>query len=132
MKIFANNTGFTLIELLVGTVVLSLLIISLTALYFTVDATQQRSQRLSAATRAGELKIESLRNQHYNSLQDGETRDFTDELPPVIPEPREATAEISAPDPDLRHVRTTITYEHRGVEQRVVLSSLIGNIGISQ
>lgn len=131
---YTNNTGFTLIEILVGTVILSLLIVSLSTLYFAIDYTQQRSQNLAAATRAGELQLESLRNRHYNTLSDGDSIDFSSELPERIPEPRSAVVEVEQPEnePDLRRLDATITYEERGVEQQVVLSTLIGSIGISQ
>ncbi len=134
MKHPIANSGFTLIEIVVGTVILSMLIISLSALYFAVDRTQQRSQNLAAVTRTSELQLESLRNRHYNTLDDGETIDFTDELPDQIPEPRSAVVEVTQPEnePDLRRLDAIVTYEERGAAQKIELSTLVGSIGISQ
>lgn len=134
MKHTPPNSGFTLIEIVVGTVVLSMLIVSLSALYYAVDVTQQRSQNLAAVTRESELQLESLRNRHYNSLEDGDTIDFTNELPDRIPEPRSAVVEITEPEgePDLRRLDAIVTYEEQGVAQKVELSTLIGSIGLSQ
>lgn len=134
MKHPITNSGFTLIEIVVGTLILSMLIVSLSALYFAVDRTQQRSQNLAAVTRTSELQLESLRNRHYNTLDDGETIDFTSELPDRIPEPRSAVVEVTQPEnePDLRRLDAIVTYEERGAAQKIELSTLIGSIGISQ
>ncbi len=129
-----SNQGFTLIELMIATIVLSMLIISISTLYFAVDRIQTRSQDIGAATQAAELKIERLRNQHYRSLTPGEDIDFSEDLPERLRN-GEALVEVREPRPDLRELTVTISYDQRGAGDKredVVLSAIIGRLGISQ
>lgn len=138
-KEYAANSsapsGFTLIELIVGTVVLSMLIISIAALYFSIDRIQNRSQDLDAATRAAEQQIESLRNQHYKTLDPGDEIDFSEALPERLERlDAEAVVAIEEPEPDLRELTATISFDERGGDgsEEVVMSAIIGRLGISQ
>lgn len=134
IKFYKSHDGFTLIELMIATIVLSMLIISISTLYFAVDRIQTRSQDIGVATQAGELKIESLRNEHYRSLTPGEDIDFTEDLPDRLRD-AEGIVEVIEPRPDLRELTVTITYDERGVSdarEEVVLSAIIGRLGISQ
>ena len=133
-KIYKEANGFTRIELMIATIVLSMLIISISTLYFAVDRIQTRSQDIGAATQAAELKIESLRNEHYRNLTPGEDIDFTEDLPERLRD-AEGIVEVREPGPDLRELTVTITYDQRGVSdarEEVVLSAVIGRLGISQ
>ena len=134
IKLYKSHFGFTLIELMIATIVLSMLIISISTLYFAVDRIQTRSQDIGAATQAAELKIESIRNEHYRSLTPGEDIDFTEDLPERLRD-AEGIVEVREPGPDLRELTVTITYDERGVSdarEEVVLSAIIGRLGISQ
>ena len=133
--IFQNkkgSAGFTIIEVLVAMVVLGIMIISVTELFISIDATQRRSRRLESATRAAESKIESLRNSHYNTLTPGTPLDFTAELPPGLPEPRSATVDVSEPAVGLRRLDVTVTYREGALDKEVQLSALLGDIGLAQ
>jgi prepilin-type N-terminal cleavage/methylation domain-containing protein len=124
--------GFTLIEIVVATALAGLMVISVANLFIITGDAQRQSQRLETATHAGELKIESLRNKHYNSLEPGTTIDFTDELPPELNEPRSAQVEISEPQPGLRRLDLHISYYDGTRKRGVDLSTVIGNVGIAQ
>jgi prepilin-type N-terminal cleavage/methylation domain-containing protein len=124
--------GFTLIEIVVATALAGLMVISVANLFIITGDAQRQSQRLETATHAGELKIESLRNKHYNSLEPGTRIDFTDELPPELNEPRSAQVEISEPEPGLRRLDLHITYYDGTRKRGVDLSTVIGNVGIAQ
>ncbi len=124
--------GFTLIEIVVTTALVGLIVISVANLFIMAGNTQRESQRLEMATRTGEKKIESLRNNHYNSLEAGTTRDFTGELPPELDTPRTATVDITEPEPGLRKLDVDITYTSGSDQERVDLTTVIGNVGISQ
>lgn len=127
-----GERGFTLAELMVTIVVLGLVISGLGGLYYIMQITEVRSQRLDIATRAARTKIESLRNNGYNALTPGSTITFTSELPAALPAGRTGTVVISEPLPELRRVDVTVQYTDYGKQQRVTLSSNIGVIGIGQ
>lgn len=127
-----DNRGFTLVEIVVATALAGLVVISVANLFIVAGDVQRESQYLETATRAGEQKIESLRNQHYNTLEPGTTIDFTSELPPELNDPRSATVDISEPKSGLRKLDINITYNDGGKQRRVDLTTVIGNVGISQ
>lgn len=127
-----NEDGFTLVELIVAIVIISLMAIGVTSLYIAIEKTQRKTRLLETATRAGEKKIEELRNNHYNSLENDTIIDFTDELPTALPEPRSGTVDVSEPTPGIKRVDVTISYKDGRTNRDVELSSLIGVLGIGQ
>lgn len=127
-----KQSGFTIVELLVAIVVVGLMVVGVTSLFITIQTTQRKTRLLETATRAGEKKIEELRNINYNSLETGSTIDFENELPESLPEPRDATVAVTEPTPGVKRVDLTITYRDGGNDKEVKLSSMIGVIGIGQ
>lgn len=126
-----GQSGFTLVELIVAIVVIGLLVTGVTSLYITIEGTQRKTRLLESATRAGEKKLEELRNNHYNSLPDGETS-FTSELPSDLPDPKTGTILVSEPTPGVKRVDLNITYKDGSANKEVELSSLIGVLGLGQ
>lgn len=109
------------------------MIIGISSLFIAINSVQRQNEHLSVAARAGETKIESLRNNHYNSLAVSPPAiDFTSELPSELPEPRSGTVTVSEPSPGLKRLDLQITYFESGRNKTVKMSTLIGNIGISQ
>lgn len=127
-----NSRGFTLVELLVTMVVTGIMVVGITQVYVLVEQTQQQSEHLESATRAGQEEIESLRNLRYGSLTAGSTINFTSQLPSNLPSPNSATVAISEPTTDIKRVDVTINYHESGKTKTVKLSSLIGVLGIGQ
>lgn len=127
-----SESGFTLVELIAAISLMGLMVIGIVNLYISVETAQRKSYHLEAATRAGEKKIESLRNSQYGSLEPDTTLDFSDELPAELPAPRTGTVAISEPEEGIRRVDVTITYKDGGGTKTVKQSSLIGIIGIGQ
>ncbi|HZM63664.1 MAG TPA: prepilin-type N-terminal cleavage/methylation domain-containing protein [Candidatus Saccharimonadales bacterium] len=124
--------GFTLVELMVTIVVFAIAITGIGSMYYVMQITEVRSQRLDIATRAARSKIESLRNNGYNSLTPDSTIDFTSDLPSDLPSGKTGSVAVSQPMPELRRVDVTIQYSDYGKQQTVTLSSNIGVIGIGQ
>ncbi|MEX0934256.1 MAG: prepilin-type N-terminal cleavage/methylation domain-containing protein [Candidatus Saccharimonadales bacterium] len=127
-----SQSGFTLVELLVAMSIFSLITVGIFQLFIAIDSMQRRTQRIEVATRAAEAKIESLRNNHYNSLEPDTTIVFTDELPDELPEPRSAEVNITEETPGLKQLEVTITYAQRPQDKTIVLTGVMGSIGISQ
>lgn len=127
-----NQDGFSLVELIVAIVVIGLLVVGVTSLYITIESTQRKTRLLETATRAGEKKIEELRNNHYNTLEANSVMTFTNELPNTLPEPRSATVTVTEPTAGIKRVDVSITYRDGRSNKEVALSSLIGVIGIGQ
>src|SRR5690606_24856422 len=92
-----REAGFTLIELIVTISIMGILIIGLVNLYITVETGQRKSYNIEMATRAGERKIESLRNAQYASLVPDTEVDFTAELPEDLPSPNSGNIQITEP-----------------------------------
>ena len=125
--------GFSLVEIAVGLVVVGLIVISLSNVFISIGVIQRQSDHLSLASRIAEQKIESLRNNHYNSLPlSPPPIDFTSELPDDLASPRSAQVSVSEPEAGMKRIEVTITYREGGRSKTVQLSALIGNIGISQ
>lgn len=124
--------GFTLVEIMVAIVVLGITIASLSSLFISIRTVQSQTLYFDTANRAAQRQIESLRNNSYSSLTPGQTIDFTDQLPNNLPD-GQAVAVISQPVDGLRRVDATVTYTTQyGQTKSVVLSSLIGQIGLTQ
>lgn len=130
ISMLKQRDGFTVVELLVTIVVSGIIISAVFALFMTIQSTQRSAVLMSSATRAGETKIESLRNLTYTSLPLGET-DFTSELPDNLRD-RQGTVVVTDKEAGIRRVDVTITYKDGSKERRVELSSLIGRLGIGQ
>lgn len=130
--IHKNTNGFTLVELIVAIAIIGLMASGITSLYIAIDNTQRRTRLLETATRAGEKKIEELRNNHYNALLNDTVITFTDELPSALPAPRSGTISVSEPVAGIKRVDLHISYTDGKANRSVELSSLIGVLGIGQ
>jgi prepilin-type N-terminal cleavage/methylation domain-containing protein len=126
----SSRSGFTVVEVLVTIIIMGVAIGSISSLFISARNVQVQTLRYDQATRAAAKQIESLRN-NYSSLVSGTTINFTSSLPSSLPNATGTTA-ISAPAADLRRADVTITYVSYGKTRTVKLSSLIGQIGISQ
>lgn len=127
-----NEEGYTLVELVITILVFGVISASVTNLFLTINQSQVRSNYLESASRAAQREVESLRNSNYASLTPGEDIDFTSQLPAILPPDKAGAVEVSEPASGLRRVDVTVSYTHQGKTQEVKLSSLIGEIGITQ
>ena len=128
-----RQAGFSLVEIAVGLVVIGLVVISISNVFISIGVIQRQSAHLSLAARLAEQKIESLRNNHYNTIPlSPPPIDFTSELPADLATPRSATVNVSEPSPGIKRLEVTITYREGSRSKTVQLSVLLGNIGISQ
>lgn len=126
-----KSGGFTLVEVLVTILLLGVCVASLSSLFISIRNIQVQTSRYDTANRAAARQIESLRNDSFATLTAGQTINFTSDLPENLPN-RSGIATISAPSEGLRRVDATVTYTSEGKTRTVTLSSLIGEIGITQ
>ncbi len=124
--------GFTLVELLIAIMAFGFVASGLSVMFGSIQNIQQRAVYLESANQAARSEVESLRNNNYAQLTDGQTITFTNSLPSNLPKPRSGTAVISEPTPGIKRVNVTVTYSDKGTPKKVTLSSFIGVIGISQ
>jgi prepilin-type N-terminal cleavage/methylation domain-containing protein len=132
MKLEKDNAGFTIIELIVTILVFGFVAAGLTEVFLSVTNVQRNAGYLQNATTAAQTEVESLRNNNYDQLPNGQNINFTSQLPSNLPAPRSGTVAISQPIAGVKRVDVTITYTQDGHTETVELSSLIGIIGISQ
>lgn len=126
-----KQAGFTIVELLVTIAIVGITTASLSSLFISIQNVQKQTTYVDTATRAAQREIETLRNDNYASLTPGQTIDFTSQLPAVLPK-ASGNVQISQPATDLRRVDVTVSYTANGSQHNVMLSSLIGVIGITQ
>jgi prepilin-type N-terminal cleavage/methylation domain-containing protein len=126
-----KDGGFTLVEIIVTILVIGVAIGSLSSMFIVVRNIQTRTLYYDTAHRAAAREIESLRNDSYDALVAGQTLTFTSDISTILPS-RTGTAVISAPSTGIRRIDATVTYKLGGKTQTVTLSSLIGEIGITQ
>jgi prepilin-type N-terminal cleavage/methylation domain-containing protein len=129
---FRNEEGYTLVELIITILVFGIVSGSVINLFVSIQQGHVRSNYLKSATLAAQREVESLRNSNYNSLTPGTDIDFTDQLPAILPEGKDGNVEVSEPISGLRRVDVSVSYTYQGKTQVVMLSSLIGVIGITQ
>jgi len=127
-----REDGFTIPEVIVTIMLIGLATTAVYSMFNTVQVIQKKSAYLESATRAAQQEIESLRNNNYNSLTPGSTIDFTSSLPADLPSNKIGTVAVTEPIDGLRRVDVTVTYTYGQQTKSVMLSSLIGIIGISQ
>ncbi len=127
-----NNTdGFTVVEVLVGIGLFGIVMPSIIVAVVGVSRLNDRAADLSRANIIAEQKIETLRSQGYNTLNDG-TIDFTNELEPTFTAPRSATYVISSPSTGYKEIQVNISYTVDGNTKLISFRSLMSELGVSQ
>ncbi|MGH7142461.1 MAG: type II secretion system protein [Candidatus Saccharimonadales bacterium] len=127
-----KEAGFTIVELIITIAVFGLVVAGLSEVFISLDNVQRNGSYLETATIAAQTEVESLRNNNYDQLTNGQTINFTSQLPSNLPSPDSGSAVISEPITGIKRVDATVSYTQDGHTVSVELSSLIGIIGISQ
>lgn len=125
-----DQRGFTLVELVLAIAAFGVVALAVTEMFLSIQTIQRKAGYLEAATRAAQQEVESLRNNNYNQLTDGQTLTFT--VPEFLPAPKSGSVAISEPLAGIKRVDVTVSYTDHGQAENVELSSTIGVIGISQ
>lgn len=128
----SDESGFSLVELLAAIIVLGIVAGSITAIFGGIQRVQTATNYHETATRSAQREIEVLRNNNYGSLTPGVNIDFTSSLPSTLPNEKTGTVVVTEPVSGLRRVDVTVSYKHGEKTHNVRLSSMIGEIGISQ
>jgi hypothetical protein len=127
-----NKDGFGLAELVTGIFVFGIVSVAIINLSTLIMNVQTYSRYRESATLAGQRQIETLRNSDYTSLTDGQVIDFTSELPDFLPSGKSGTVAISEPAAGLKRADVTISYSQGNDSKDIMLSAIIGELGITQ
>lgn len=127
-----DKKGFGLAELVVGIALFGIISIAIINLSTLIINVQTYSRYRESATLAAQREIETLRNSNYTSLADGQTIDFTSDLPEFLPSGKSGTVEISEPADGLKRADVTVTYFQAGTDKQIILTAIIGELGITQ
>lgn len=127
-----NKDGFGLPELITGILLFSMVSITVIGMAVMIMNLQTDSRYRKSATLAAQREIETLRNSNYASLAAGQTIDFTTDLPSDLPSGKSGTVVVSEPGTGLRKVDVTVSYPRGGNTKEVKLTSIIGQLGITQ
>lgn len=130
MKQRENNRGFTVVEVLVAITVAAIVIGSLSSVVTAYVHVAQRGRYLNLANSYVEAKVETLRNQGYNSLALG-TTSLTAELTTQLPPSRSASMTISDQATGIKKVDITISYKDQGT-QSYGYTTYVGELGVGQ
>lgn len=126
-----NQHGFTLVEILVSILVIGIVVTTVVSLFSSIQLTQRQATSMESATRSAQREMESLRNNNYSNLTDGEVSDFSDSLPKTLNKGK-GTVIVSEPNPGLKRVDIVVEYYEQDKKQEVKVSSLVGILGITQ
>ncbi len=126
-----NESGLTLVELLVAIAVAGIVISSLSQVVTTYLHLSQRGRYLNLANSYAEAKVETLRNEGYNSLSTG-TTNLSSELPSQLPLQRSASMTVSSPLTGLKQVSITVSYNDQGQTESYQYVTYIGELGVGQ
>lgn len=126
-----TESGFTIIELLIAIAVVGILVPTLIGFVNTLNRLNDRTRDLAIVNSLAENKIESLRSIGYSGVNDG-TVSFTGELPDTLGNPKSASYTVTTPNPGIRQVDLTITYDDHGKNQSVKYKTYVGELGVGQ
>ena len=126
-----SSKGFTIVELLVCIALAGVVITSLSQVVTTYLHVSQRGRYLNLANSYAEAKVETLRNQGYNSLTLG-TTSLTSELSSQFPLTRSASMTVSSPSTGLKQIDLTVTYADQGQSHSYNYTTYIGELGVGQ
>ncbi len=126
-----KDGGFTLVEILVTIMMVGVAMASLSSIFISIRNIQLQASYVDTANRAAAREIESLRNDSFATLVAGQNISFTANIPSSLPS-RNGTAVVSSPTAGIRRIDATVSYKAQGKTRTITLSSLIGEIGITQ
>lgn len=129
---FKNREGFGLPELITGILLFSMVSLTVIGLTVMIMNLQTDNRYRKYATIAAQREIETLRNSNYGSLSAGQTINFTTDLPADLPAGKSGIVVVSEPAAGLRKVDVTVSYPRGGNTKEVKLTSIIGQLGITQ
>jgi prepilin-type N-terminal cleavage/methylation domain-containing protein len=132
MKLIENKKGFSIVELVVAIALLGGLAASASSFVLGINNIQKRVKHRESALRTAQNQMETLRNEKYNTLENGVDIDFTSSLPDDLPPNKSGTVSVSEPMAGIKRVDVVVSYQDGNTPHTVKLSSLIGQIGLSK
>ncbi|HSX41462.1 MAG TPA: hypothetical protein VLF21_02430 [Candidatus Saccharimonadales bacterium] len=133
VKHLDSESGFTLVELIITATFVAAASAAIIGIFVTVNKLNKQARNLAIATALAQQKIETDRNQGYESIPANE--DFTTSLPSNFGSPKSATASYSDLSPvqdGLKQLNIAIYWQEDKVTKHVQLSTLISQQGIGR
>lgn len=125
------ENGFTIIELLIAIAVVAILVPTLIGFVTTLNRFNDRARDMAIVNALVENKVESLRSIGFSGVNDG-TTSFESELPTTIGTPRTATYTVTTPNPGIRQVDISVSYDDHDTQQVTTYRTYIGELGVGQ
>lgn len=130
-RLTASNGGFTIVEL-ITTIVLAGIIIPAVALALTnLAAVNKLGRDQALANMLVQNKVETLRSQGYNSLNNG-TTGFSSELPSTFGNPKSANYTVSSPRTGVKQVDINISFTEYHSTKSLTYRTYISELGVGQ
>ena len=126
-----NESGFTIIEILISLAILGVVIPTIATGINTLTVLNNRTRDLTLTNLSAENKAEKLRNQGFNSLDDG-TFDFSSELPTELASPKSGTYTISNTEPGIKEITINISYRDYGNTRTLHYKTIVSELGVGQ
>lgn len=131
MKSKSDSAGFTIVEILVAIAVGAILVTAFSNVVTSYVHVSQRGRHLNYSNAFAEAKVESLRNNGYNSLNAG-TSTITSELPAKLPRSKSATMVVTSPITGIKQVVLSIKYTDQGNTTTHNYVTYVGELGVGQ
>ncbi len=126
-----KQQGFTVVEVMMSIGIFGLIMPSIILGVVGVARLNDRAADLTRANIIAEQKLEVLRSQGFNTLNNG-TIDFTDELNLSFTEPRSATYTVTTLSPGVKQIDLNIQYTDAGVNRELDFRSIQTELGVAQ
>jgi type II secretory pathway pseudopilin PulG len=130
-KLKLAEGGMTIVELVVAIVVSAVVIGSLSQVVTSNLHLSQRGRFLNLTNAYVEAKVESLRNNGYNSLPTG-TTSLSSEMPSDLPSSKSGSMTVTIPQTGLKKVDITVSYKDQGKPYTYNYTTYVGELGVGQ
>ncbi len=125
-----SEGGFTVLEIVIA---IGLIGIVIPAMYLTSNSIvriNKSSRNIALANIAAENKIESLRSNGYNAINNGQT-DFTSEVPKDLPKPNSAVMNVTT-SIGKKYIDLSISFKDSNRQRTVLYKTIVSETGVGQ
>ena len=126
-----HQKGFTIVELVVTIVIAGFIIPAVAVALSQLAVINHRARDLALATTLTQNKVETLRSNGYNSINNG-TTDFSTELPSSMGSPKSASYTVTTPRTGVKQVDINISFTEYKSTRSLTFRTYISELGVGQ